>query len=77
MRGKEIFLKAIIQAILVFAMAVFKIPKQLCKDINDAMDGFWWGDTELQKKMHWFAWWKMCMTEWVLSRGHLIHGRAF
>jgi hypothetical protein len=61
MGGKEILLIVIIQAIPVFAMAVFKIPKQLCKDINDAMAGFWWGDTELQKKMHWFAWWKMCI----------------
>jgi hypothetical protein len=42
-------------------MSVFKIPKQVCKDINDAMASFWWGDTEEQRKMHWFAWWKMCI----------------
>jgi hypothetical protein len=61
MGGKEILLKAIIQAIPVFAMGVFKIPKQLCKMINDAMARFWWGDTEERNRMHWFAWWKMCI----------------
>jgi hypothetical protein len=59
--GKEILLKAIIQSIPVFAMGVFKIPKQLCKEINDAMASFWWGDIDGQKKMHWFAWWRMCI----------------
>ena len=57
--GKEIFLKAIIQAIPVFAMGVFKIPKQLCKEIHDAMSRFWWRDTEEKNRMHWFAWWRM------------------
>lgn len=61
MGGKEILLKAIIQSIPVFAMAVFKIPKKVCKDIMDAMSAFWWGYTEEQRKMHWFAWWRMCL----------------
>jgi hypothetical protein len=55
MGGKEILLKAIIQAIPVFAMGVFKIPKQLCKDINDAMARLWWGDTNEKRRMHWFS----------------------
>jgi hypothetical protein len=38
--GKEILLKVIIHAIPIFAMEVFKIPKQLCKAINDAMARF-------------------------------------
>jgi hypothetical protein len=54
--GKEILLKAIIQSIQVFAMAVFKIPKQLCKEKNDAMASFWWGDSEEKRRMHWFTW---------------------
>jgi hypothetical protein len=36
-------------------MGVFKIPKQLFKEINDAMVEFWWGDTEEKKRMHWLA----------------------
>ena len=52
MGGKEILLIAIIQAIPVYAMAVFKIPKKLCKEMTDAMAGFWWGDSDIQKRMH-------------------------
>jgi hypothetical protein len=32
-------------------MGVFKILKSLCKEMNDAMSAFWWGDTEEQKKL--------------------------
>ena len=54
--GKEILLKAVIQAIPTYALSVFKIPKKICKGIIDAMTHFWWGDEENQKRMHWMAW---------------------
>jgi hypothetical protein len=59
-KGKEILLKAIAQAILVYAMSVFLIPKGICKSMMDAIAKFWWGDDENSNKMHWFAWWKLC-----------------
>ena len=59
--GKEILLKAIIQSIPVYAMGVFQIPKKLCKEMTDAMSSFWWGDTEDHRRMHWMAWWHMCI----------------
>lgn len=40
MGGKEILLKAVIQSIPVFTMAVFNNPKKVCKEIIDAMAGF-------------------------------------
>lgn len=43
-----------------YAMSVFKIPKSVCKDITDAIARFWWGDDENTKRMHWWAWWKLC-----------------
>jgi hypothetical protein len=45
MGAKDILLKAIIQCISVFAMVVFKIQKNICKLITDAISTFWWGDT--------------------------------
>jgi hypothetical protein len=59
--GKEVLLKAVIQAIPAYAMSVFKLPKQIIKGIISAMSQFWWGDDDQQKHMHWFAWWKMCV----------------
>jgi hypothetical protein len=41
--GKEILLKAIAQAIPVYAMSVFLIPKGICKRMMDAISSFWWG----------------------------------
>lgn len=42
-------------------MFIFKIPKQVCKGITDGMSHFWWGNDAANKKMHWLAWWKMCV----------------
>ena len=61
--GKEVLLKAVIQAIPAYAMSVFKLPKQIIKGIITAMSQFWWGDDDQQKHMHWFAWWKMCVSK--------------
>ena len=60
-QGKEILLKAVAQAIPSYAMSVFKLPKGICKAITDDISSFWWGDGEEKRKMHWFAWWKMCV----------------
>jgi hypothetical protein len=59
--GKEILLKAVIQSLLVFAMGVFKMPKNICKEFTDAMSSFWRGDDEDHKKLHWWDWWRMCI----------------
>jgi hypothetical protein len=58
--GKEILLKAVAQAIPVYAMVIFQIPKGVCKAMMDAIAKFWWGDDENSNKMHWYAWWKLC-----------------
>jgi hypothetical protein len=58
--GKEILLKAVAQAIPVYAMSVFLIPKGVCKSMMDAISKFWWGDDDNSNKMHWYAWWKLC-----------------
>ncbi|KAH9698767.1 hypothetical protein KPL71_024125 [Citrus sinensis] len=39
--GKEILIKAAAQAILAYAMSVFKLPRGLCDDIQRAIAKFW------------------------------------
>lgn len=58
--GKEILIKDVAQFITVYAMPVFKLPKGVCKEIMNTIAGFWWGDNGEDKKMHWWAWWKLC-----------------
>jgi hypothetical protein len=42
-------------------MMVFKIPKNICKGISDTISQFWWGDDDDKKRIHWKAWWKLCI----------------
>jgi hypothetical protein len=53
MGGKEVLIKSIAQAMPVYAMMVFKIPKNICKGITDAISQFWWGDDNDGRRMHW------------------------
>lgn len=54
-----ILLKTVAQSILVLTMSVFKLPKGVCKSINDAMARFWWGDYSNGRKIYSFSWWKL------------------
>ena len=40
--GKEILIKAVIQAMPTFTMNCFKLPKVLCKNIEALIRKFWW-----------------------------------
>jgi hypothetical protein len=54
--GKEILLKAVIQAIPTYTMSAFQLPKTLCKEINFLMSKFWWGFKENTSKIAWMNW---------------------
>jgi hypothetical protein len=53
--GREILLKAVIQAIPTYCMSVFMLPKTLCTKINLLMQQFWWGSSSI----HWLRWSKL------------------
>jgi hypothetical protein len=57
--GKEVLLKAVIQAIPTYTMSVFQLPKKLCQDITSMMSRFWWGHKDNQGRMAWMSWKKM------------------
>jgi hypothetical protein len=57
--GKEVLLKAVIQAILTYSMGVFQLPISLCKELNQMIQTFWWSHMSNNFKIHWMSWTKM------------------
>jgi hypothetical protein len=53
--GKEILLKAVIQAIPTYSMSVFMLLQSLCLEINSLMEKFWWGHQD-KTHVHWMSW---------------------
>jgi hypothetical protein len=54
--GKEILLKAVVQAIPTYSMGVFQLPITLCKELNQLMQQFWWSHMSKNSKFHWMSW---------------------
>ena len=58
--GREVLLKAVVQAIPTFAMGCFKLPSRLLNDIEMMIRKFWWGQRGNQRKIHWKNWETLC-----------------
>jgi hypothetical protein len=51
--GREVLIKAVIQAIPKYAMSVFNFPAGLCADICSMANRFCWGQRGGNRKIHW------------------------
>ncbi|XP_057986580.1 uncharacterized protein LOC131171138 [Hevea brasiliensis] len=58
--GREVLIKAVAQAIPIYAMSCFKLPVILCNEINSLMANFWWGQHKEEAKLHLVTWKNMC-----------------
>ncbi|XP_074347541.1 uncharacterized protein LOC141686402 [Apium graveolens] len=55
--GKEILLKSVAQTLPSYAMSVFLLPLELCREIERLMCKFWWKtDSKKDKCIHWKSW---------------------
>ncbi|KAL9668847.1 hypothetical protein QQ045_006387 [Rhodiola kirilowii] len=51
--GKEVLIKAVLQAIPLYAMSCFKIPTMVCKRLISIILGFWWSSDSHNRGIHW------------------------
>ena len=58
--GKEILVKAVAQAIPLFAMSCFDLTKSFCDDISSMMCRYWWNNQQ-EDRHHWLGW--PCLSE--------------
>ncbi|XP_050267990.1 uncharacterized protein LOC126712626 [Quercus robur] len=66
--GKEVTIKVVIQSIPTYSMSVFKLPINLCKDIEAMIRKFWWGQGD-SKKIHWVKWSSLCSSKSIVGMG--------
>lgn len=57
--GKEVLIKAIVQAIPSFAMGCFDLTKEICEQISKMIAKFWWSNQDRENKIHWLSWEKL------------------
>lgn len=41
--GKEVLLKSVALAMPIFSVNLFRLPKEVCEEINSVLARFWWG----------------------------------
>jgi hypothetical protein len=54
--GKDILIKACVQAIPTFAMSCFDLTKSLCDEMSMMICRYWWAQQEKENKVHWLSW---------------------
>lgn len=58
--GKEILIKAVVQALPTYAMGCFQLPKSICTTLGSMVANFWWGYSDHGAKIHWTNWKQIC-----------------
>ena len=69
--GKEVLIKSVAQAIRVYSMSCFKLPRGLCEHINSLIRKFWWGSKEGKRKPSWVSWSTMTQPKYCGGLGFL------
>lgn len=54
--GKEVLIKAIIQAVPTYTMSIVRFPQNFCNSICSRIAKFWWRGNGRDRGMHWKAW---------------------
>ena len=59
--GKEILLKTVALAMPNYAMSLYLLPKELCRELEGMMNSFWWHSNHSGRKgINWVNWEYLC-----------------
>ena len=58
--GREVLIKAVVQAIPTYTISCFLLPQGLCHEIEGLIRKFWWGQRGDRRKIHWVKLGVMC-----------------
>ncbi|CAN6553756.1 unnamed protein product [Malus baccata var. baccata] len=53
--GREVLIKAVVQALPAYPMYIFKFPASVCHDFDSLVADFWWGRQGASRKTHWVS----------------------
>ncbi|CAN6563499.1 unnamed protein product [Malus baccata var. baccata] len=53
--GREVLIKAVVQAIPAYPMCIFKFPAVVCQELDALVAKFWWGSHGEDRKIHWVS----------------------
>ncbi|KAM2070517.1 hypothetical protein ACFX16_001897 [Malus domestica] len=53
--GREVLIKAVVQAIPAYPMCIFKFPAVVCQELDALVPKFWWGSHGENRKIHWVS----------------------
>ncbi|KAI5002872.1 hypothetical protein ZWY2020_027522 [Hordeum vulgare] len=56
MRGREVLIKSVAQALPTYIMGVFKLPFSVCDELTRMVRSFYWGSAKGKRKTHWKSW---------------------
>ena len=56
-------IQVVTQAIPLYIMSCFRLPKRFLCEINMLFASYWWGDKEYKRKIHWKNWDSMCCSK--------------
>lgn len=59
--GKEVMIKAVIQAIANYIMSLLYLPKSFCNFLTSAVAKFWWKNSSNSKGIHWRKFETLCL----------------
>ncbi|KAM6589756.1 hypothetical protein CsatA_012361 [Cannabis sativa] len=66
--GREILIKAILQAVPNYLMSIFQLPVATCDKLRSIILQFWWGTQNDKRKIAWVKWESVCQPK---SKGGL------